>query len=405
MRLWSAQTVSMFGTQVSRLAIPLIAILSLNASPAEVGIVAAAETLPYPLFGLWAGVLADRIRRRPILIWMDLGRAVLLGVVPVCWWLDLLSLPLLVALAFGVGTLSVFFDVAAQSYLPALVSRDRLVEANSKFALSGAGTRVVGPGFAGALIELLSAPFALGADAVSFLASGMLIARIREPETVTAQNVAERSVARDIRDGVGYVWRHPVLRPIAACTSTFNLAVGMFAAIFVLYATRDLEISPGVLGLIFAASGAGVLIGARLADHLRVAVGSGRAVASSVFVAAIGSLLVALAPSPMVLAAVVLGAGRVVYSIGTVMYDIIQVSLRQTVTPDELMGRMNATIRVAVWGTLPFGSLVGGFMGELVGLRPTLFVAVGGMFAASFWIVRSDVRNLHDVSTINCESA
>jgi len=184
-RLWGAQSVSMFGTQVSQLAIPLVAILSLDASAGEVGVVAAASTLPYPLFGLFAGVLADRVQRRPILIWMDLGRAALLGVVPVCWWLDLLSWPLLVAVAFGVGTHSVSFDVAAQSYLPALVGRERLVEAISKFALSGAGTRVAGPGFAGALIELLSAPVAVGADAVSFLLSGLLIARIREREAAT----------------------------------------------------------------------------------------------------------------------------------------------------------------------------------------------------------------------------
>ena len=394
LRLWGAQTVSLAGTQVSRLAIPLVAILTLDASATEVGIVAAAETLPYPIFGLFAGALVDRVRRKPILIGMDLARAGLFALLPLCWWFDWLSLPLLAGLAFAAGTCSVFFDVAAQSYLPVLVGRARLVDANSKFALSGAGTRVAGPGLGGVLIELISAPVAVGADAFSFLISGLLINRIRDREPSSSPPAATGSLAGEIAAGVGYVLWHPVLRPIAACTATFNLAVGIFTAVFVLFVTRELDITPGLLGLIFAAGGVGVLIGARLAGRLNDVLGTGRAIIAGVVIGACGSLTIALAPMPLALAIATLILGRIVYSVGTVMYDVVQVSLRQTVTPDAMLGRMNATIRVAVWGTLPLGSLLGGVLGEAAGLRPTLVLASGGMALAALWLWFSDVRSL-----------
>jgi MFS family permease len=394
LRLWSAETVSAFGTQVSLIALPLIAINTLDASPFTVGVLAAAGTLPFPVFGLIAGVLADRARRRTVLIWTDLGRGALLALLPLSWWLDFLSIPLLVVVAFLAGTLSVFFDITAQSYLPELVGRERLVDANGKFAVSSAGAHIAGPGIGGLLVEILSAPLAVAIDALSFLWSALMIGRIERLAAPARVGRTAAPMLDDIREGLRFVWRHAYLRPIAACTATLNLSVGMAAALLILFATRELDIPAGLLGLLLAGSGLGGLLGARFSGRLSERLGIGRAILAGALVTASGAALIPLASGGTMLAAVTIAASQVVYTTGTVIYDVTQVSFRQAVTPDALLGRMNATVRVVVWGTLPLGSLLGGFLGGQIGLRPTLALAVAGMFLAVLWIVLSDVRRL-----------
>ena len=395
--LWGAQAISMMGSEVSRLALPLVAILTLDASPFEVGILAAASTIPYPVLGLFAGVAADRFDRRPILISADLGRAALLALVPLLWWASWLSIPALVAVALMSGALSVFFDITAQAFLPEVVGRERLVEANSKFALSGAAVRLVGPGVSGGIVQLLAAPIAVGVDALSFLISGAMIRRTAPGASPSAVRQPEKSIRDDIREGVRYVWRHPVLRPIASSTATFNFSVGVFTAVFILFATSELEVSPARLGIVFGAGGLGVLVGSRIARRASERFGPGLTITASLLVAAIGLATMALAPATAA-AVAILVAGQAVYSLGTVTYDITQVSLRQQVTPDRLLGRMNATIRIAVWGTLPVGSLVGGLLGEVIGLRATLLVAaVIGMLAIG-WVMNAGLPRIGALS-------
>jgi MFS family permease len=378
-RLWIGQTVSQLGTQVTMLALPLVAIRVLDAGPLEVGILAACETLPFLLVGLPAGVWVDRRRRRPILVLADVGRAALLAVVPVAYALDVLAVWHLYAVALLVGAQTVFFDVAYQSYLPALVPRARLVEGNARLELSRSASQVAGPGLGGLLVELLRAPYAIAVDSVSFLVSAAFVAGIRtgepEPEPVADD---ERTMRRSIATGLRYVLRHPVLRRIAAATGIANLFSGAGMAVFLLYAVDRLGISPGVIGLVFSLGGLGALLSAATTEWLGRVLGVGPTIVSSAALTGAAFVLVPLAPRdtgavPWFLAAML------IETYAASVYNITQVSLRQTVTPTGMQGRMNATMRFVVWGALPLGSLLGGVLGRAIGLQGTLWVsALGG---------------------------
>ena len=393
LKLWSAQSISQIGTQVSFLAVPLIGAVTLDASAAQMGLLAAAETSPFLFFGLFAGVLADRVRRRPILIWTDFGRAALMAAIPVLWWLGALSLPLLIAVAFCVGTLNVLFEVSYQSYLPALVRRDQLVDGNSKLETSRAGAQIAGPGLAGGLIHLLGAPVAVVLDAASFLVSGLLLGRIEREEPRPERGDEPGSVAREIREGLGYIWKHPLLRPIAGCTGTANFFGGMGVALLVLFATTELGLSAGALGIIFAAGSLGFLAGALVAGRVAGVLGVGRTIIVSTIVAAGGVSAIACAGGPTAVVWGVLLAATATTGGGAAVYNITQVSLRQTITPDRMLGRMNATMRFLVWGTLPLGNLAGGLLGDTIGLRATFGVAGIGSLLATLWPLFSDIRH------------
>ena len=396
LRLWGAQSVSQVGTQVSFLAIPVIAAVSLDASPREMGLLAAAETSPFLFFGLFAGVVADRMRRRPILIWTDIGRALLIGLIPALWWFDLLSLVNLTILAFGVGVLNVFFEVSYQSYLPALVDRSQLVEGNSKLETSRAGAQVAGPGLAGGLIQVAGAPIAVILDAASFLVSGLLLSRIQATEPAIEKPEEPASVWTDVRAGVSYILRHPLLRPIAFCTGTLNFFGGMLMALFVIFATRELGLSAGAIGIVFATGSLGFISGAVVAGRVGRVLGVGPAIIAGAAIAGFGQLGLAFAngSQPLILATLV--GALAISGAGGAIYNITQVSLRQSITPDRMLGRMNATMRFLVWGTLPLGNLAGGLMGDALGLRSTLvFAGVGSLFAA-LWPAISDVRWTRD---------
>ena len=251
MRLWSAETISQVGSQVTLLALPLAAILILDATAFEVGALSSIEFAPFLLVGLPAGVWVDRLRRRPILIAGDLGRAVVLASLPIAYWLDALTMPHLYAAAFLTGIFTVFFDVAYQSYLPSIVERGQLTEGNAKLEISRSGAQLAGPGIAGALVEVLTAPVAIAVDAVSFLGSALFVARIRRPEPeVPASPAEDRPRMRSqIMEGLRYVLGHPLLRPIAACTAVSNLFSAMVTAILILFAVRELGLTAGMIGI------------------------------------------------------------------------------------------------------------------------------------------------------------
>jgi MFS family permease len=399
MKLWTAETISQLGSQVSLLALPLVAITVLDASAFQVGLLGTVEFAPFVLVGLPAGVWVDRLRRRPVLVAGDLGRALALASIPLAYELGVLSIGQLYVVGFVTGVLTVFFDVAYQSYLPALVAPDQLVEGNSKLEISRSGAQIAGPGLAGGLIDLVTAPVAVLADALSFALSGAFIGLIRRGEPAPERAPAGRrrgAMRREIAEGLRYVLGHRLLRPIAACTATANLFNAVMYAVVVLYMVRQLGLRPAAIGLVFAAGNLGFLAGAVVSGRLAARTGIGRAIVLGEAVGALGALLVPLAPRGA--AVPLLIAGMAVGAFGGTVYNVNQVSLRQAISPARLHGRMNATMRFMVWGTLPLGSLLGGALGTAIGLRPTLWVgAVGGLLAV-LPVALSPVRSLASIA-------
>ena len=395
MRLWSAQTISQLGTQVTLLALPLTAVLALKATAFQVGLLGTFEFLPFILVGLPAGVWVDRMRRKPILVIGDVGRAVALGSIPVAHWLDVLSMPQLYVVALTTGVFTVFFDVAYQSYLPALVERDEIVEGNAKLEATRSAAQLAGPGLAGLLIGAVQAPVAILADAASFLLSGGLVARIGKPESPPPKPEHRPRMRSEIAVGLRYVLTHPLLRWIAMCTGLSNLFFTMITALLVLYAVRELGMTPGEIGLVFTLGNAGVLVGALIAGRIARRFGIGHAIAGSAVLFATSPLLIPLAPRSAPIPLLV--TAELIFGFTGVVYNINQVSLRQAITPLDMQGRMNATMRFLVWGTMPVGSFVAGVLGNAIGLHETLWIAAIGSCTSFLPVMVRQVRTLERI--------
>ena len=393
MRLWSAETISQLGTQVTLLALPLTAILVLDAMPFEVGVLTALEVAPFLLVGLPAGVWVDRMRRRPVLIAGDLVRAAALGTIPLAHALGHDSMALLYGVAFVTGVATVFFDVAYQSYLPSLVDRDRLPEGNAKLEVSRSTGALVGPGLAGALVQLFSAPAAILIDAISYVGSALFVGSIRRREPrVQLPEGGHPSMRAEISSGLWFVVTHPLLRPIAACTSISNLFFAMASAVLVLFAVHDLDLSPGKIGLAFGVGNVGFLLGALVADRAGRRLGVGRAIVGSIVLFGVSGFLPPLASEATGFALLAVSGG--LGGFGTVVYNVNQVSLRQAITRERMLGKMSATMRFVVWGTLPLGALLGGVLGGAIGLRSALWVTAFGGLLAVVPPVLSPIRSL-----------
>jgi MFS family permease len=383
-QLWIGETISQGGSQLAQLALPVLAVTALGAGAGEMGVLAAAETLAFLVVGLPAGAWVDRWRKRRVLIGGDLVRLVAFASLPVAWWLDLLTLPQLYLVAVVGGVATVFFDVAYQSYLPALVAPDRLVEGNAKLQASESVMMVGGPAIGGALLRVVSAPVLIAADAVSYLCSALFVARIRLPEQAPARE-HRRPLRVEVAEGLTFVLRHPLLSRIAACTSISNLFSSIGNALLVLFLLRSLQLSTSAVGLTFTLMAIGGLLGALAAGRLTRWIGEGRIIPVSILVSSGFAFATPLAatvqPHAARLGLVALGGGAL--AAGSVVYNITQVSFRQRLCPPALLGRMNASIRFLVWGVMPVGGLVGGALGEWIGIVPTLWVAaVGGTLAA-----------------------
>lgn len=394
MKLWTAQTISVFGDQFTGLAIPLIAALTLHATPAQMGILTAVERAPFLLIGLFAGVWVDRLRRRPILITGDLGRAAVLLTIPLAGLAAALSMPHLYVVGLLVGVLTVFFDVAYQAYLPALVSRRQLVEGNSKLEATRSLASLAGPGIAGVVIQVISAPLAIVLDAASFVVSGGLISLITGREPVVARAARSQMLA-EVREGLQVVFGNRLLRSIAGCTGTFNFFTTALSTLYILFATRDLGLGPAQIGIIFSLGNVSGLLGALTAGRLATRFGVGRTIVATALLGGLGMLPVALATRETAFSFLVLAG--LATSFANPVYNINQVSLRQAITPHRLQGRMNATMRFLVWGTMPLGGLVGGALGEALGLRPAIAITAAGSVLAFLWVALSPVRALQAI--------
>jgi MFS family permease len=378
-RLWIGETVSQFGSAISNLALPLVAILVLHASTFEVGVLATLESLAFLLVGLPAGAWVDRMRFRWVLITNDVVRFAALGSIPLAQLAGVLTIGQMYLVAIVVSVSTVFFDVAYQSYLPELVERQALVEGNAKLQASESVAQVAAPSIGGVLIQALTAPYAVLVDAVSFLWSASWVAAIRARVPKPARK-PDRNLAREIGEGLRFVVGDRMLRAIAMCTGSANLFNAMGGAVIFVLLARQLHLSAGLIGLLTSISAVGGLVGSLIAARFARAIGQGPAIWISSLVFAPGAFVAPFVHRDWTL--VLLAAGSLVTWTANVVYNVTQVSFRQGLTPPELLGRMNASMRFLVWGTIPLGAFLGGVLGSTIGVRPTLLIAaIGGCFA------------------------
>ncbi|MGH3682403.1 MAG: MFS transporter [Natronosporangium sp.] len=392
--LFAAAVASTFGVEIGQLALPLVAIIALDAGAGQVGLLATFTTVAFLVIGLPSGALIDRLRKRPVMIAADLVRAALLGWVPLAWWLDLLAIEQLYAVALLVGAGTVFFDVAALSLLPHVVGRDRLVGANS--ALSGlrATAGVAGPAAGGGLVALLTAPLAVLANAVGFVASAVLLAGVRRPEPRLVRPDRPRLLP-EIAEGVRYLAGHPVLRPIALQGALANLSIVVVTILMPLLFVRELALSGAAVGLFFAGGGAGVFLGATLARRVADRVGTGRTLWLLGLAVVPFGLVVPLAGTAIPVWAATAGWAVVTFKVG--IDNVLLVTFRQRVTPDRLLGRVNATFRTALTGALAVGAGLAGLAGELLGIRPALWLGAAGLALVWVPIFCSGLRTMRDL--------
>jgi MFS family permease len=406
LKLWTAATISLFGTQVSLIAIPVIAVLLLDAPPYQVALLGTVEFLPFLLFTLPAGAWVDRLPRRLILVAGDFGRAVSLLTIPIAYELGGLTIWQLYVVGFVNGLMTVFFDVADQSFLPAILEPEDLIEGNSKLQISGSAAQVLGQPLGGGLVGLLGAPIAILFDAISFVLSGGLIFWIRKQEPKRAADAGRTdltgpvaSLRAEIGEGLRYVLDHPYLRYIAASTGLSNLFSNIAYATFAVFTYRVLGLTPLTVGVIGGLGSLGVLLGALVAAKIAERIGVGRAILWSAILSGPPTLLAVVAQPgtavPLLIASLFLG------SFSGVVYNINQVSLRQAITPERIQGRMNATMRFLVWGTIPIGLIIGGAIASIpeVGARGAL--AIGGLLGSFAFvpILFSSVRTLERIPT------
>jgi MFS family permease len=394
LKLWTGQSISELGSQVSQLAIPWLAAVGLHASPIEFSLLGVLGFLPFILFALPAGVWVDRLRRRQILIVGDAARAVLLTLIPILWALGVLRIWHLLVLQFVIGCFTVFFDVAYQSYLPALIEREHLVDGNSKLQLTVSVAQVGGPSMTGGLIAAITAPYAIIFDAASFVVSALFMVRMKHRENLPRQDAGELrpKMWPQVKEGLAWVLGNRQLRAIAACTGSGNFFGNLMFAVLVLYAVRTLHLSSVEVGAVFAVGSVGAIAGALVANRLQRAIGVGPAIVGTAVLFAVGGIGYPLAPRGFPLP--VLMAASAVTSFGSVAYNITQVSLRQAITPERLQGRMNAATRWIIWGTIPLGALLGGAIGQTIGLRAALWVGAIGSIPTFLFVALSPVRSI-----------
>lgn len=394
-KLWSGRTISEFGSRITREGLPLTAALLLGAGPAQMALLAAMGAAPVLLVGLLAGVWVDRLPRRPILIAADLGQAALLLSIPIAALLGQLRIEQLYVVTALTGVLKVFFDVADQSFLPALVSREHLVEGNSKLETSGSLAEIGGPVLAGVLVQTITAPIAILLDALSFLVSAATVVAIRTPEPPVAPPEPQANWWREISLGLRVVLSHPTLRALAGFSSLGSFFGGFYATLYVLYAIQVIGVTPAVLGILIAGGGVGALIGAVVSAPLARRFGLGPAMLLMAGLRAAVAFLTPLAAStPLALAIGLMFAGQIIGDFAAVAFSIHAVSLRQTITPDHLLGRMNASMHFLAGGVHPFGILLGGALATIFGIQATLLIAAGGSVLAAAWVVLSPIPQM-----------
>jgi MFS family permease len=384
-RLWAAQSISQTGSMLGVL--PLVAIVTLAASPFEVGLIEAAIAMPAIVFGIAAGTLADRVRRRPLMMAADVGRAGVLLLVPLAAWMDWLSVWLLVGVTLVVGALNVLFDVAWQAYLPVLAGRDRLQDANSKLGASESVAEFGAPALGGVLVQTLTAPAAVLFDALSFVASALLLTSIRRPEPRPQPEGERQGLRSEAGEGLRLTWRDPALRALAGSAASFSLAGGFFGALYGLFVLRALGFPPAILGVLVGAGGIGAFFGAIAFGRVGANPRYPRLLMGSLAASGLLSLLTPLARGPDGVALAMLFTGQILGDFALSIFFIGSLTYRQLRVPDHLLGRVNAAARTVAASAGVAGLLAGGLAGELLGIRTGILVGALGMLAGPLWFV------------------
>ena len=396
LKLWVGETISLFGSQTTVLALPLVAALTLNASPIQMGWLGTLQFIPWLLFGLFAGAWADRVRRRPIMIVADLGRAILLGFIPFAALGGFLRIEHLYGVGFLVGILNVFFEIANAAFLPSLISREQLVEGNSKLQTSASIAEISGPGLAGWLIQAITAPVAMIVDSLSFLISAIFLSWIRTPEPNPSTPENRKPIFQEILEGLRVVLKHPILRAFALTSTVSNFFLDVHLALYILYATRELGIEPVVLGAMYTIASVGGLIGSLLAERVVRWFGIGRVLIVTQIMVGISSLIIPLAGRRMFVAVPLIAFAQALWGMSAVIFVVNASSIRQGIIPKDLQGRVMASLRFLTWGISPFGFLLGGTLGEQLGLQSTLFIAGFGILSSFIWLVFSPLRSMRE---------
>lgn len=396
LKLWAGQSVSVVGDQISSLAIPLVAVLVLDASAAQMGVLTAMVWAPHLLFSLGVGLYVDRrAQRRRLMIGADLARAAVLASIPLAYWLDALTIEQLLGVTFAVGALTVLFDVAWVSFFMRVVPREDVVEANAKLSASRSLSFVAGPPAAGGLVQLLGAPVAVLADALSFLASALILGRMRTEEPALPPPNGD-SMGRRLADGFRFVFLDPLQRALLGCFATINLFNLAFYAIVVLFMARELELSAGAIGLILGAGAVGGLVGTAVAPAIGRRLGMGPALMVGAVLFPLPLLLFPLAAGPEPVVWAMLVAGEFLSGAGVMIMDIHGNSLLFLLTPEEMRPRQAATFRFVNYGVRPVGALGGGLLAAAIGLRPALLVAAAGAVLGILWLVASPTPRLRE---------
>jgi MFS family permease len=397
LKFWFGQSVSLLGSQITVWALPLLADVGLRATPAQMGILTAAGYAPFLLASLFAGAWVDRLPRRRVMILADVGRALLLGLIPLAAGFGVLRLEQLYLVAFCAGLLTLFFDTAYQAYLPSLVEREQLMEGNSKLAVTLSTAETAGPMLAPALVRLLTAPVAIALDAASFLVSALCLWRIRKPESPPPPAAAQSNVWREIAEGLRVIGQSPLLRAVAASAFTLNFFGGVYDALAVVYVTRELRLDPALVGLKFLMGSLSGIFVALWAERIARRAGLGPAIMLGALGIGVAAICVPLAGGPAWLALAVLAVSGLVGGAGNMTYNVTLTSLAQSLVPGRLLGRYNASLNFFALGLLPLGSLIGGWLGETIGLRPTMAISALGSITAFLWILFSPLRTLDRV--------
>ena len=381
-KLWGSLTIVHFGGQITFLALPLTAALVLNASPFEVGVLTALEALPYPLFGLLAGVLVDRTRKLPVIIACDLGRGLALLTIPLCAWFGALSMALLYIVGFLIGFFTVIGWPAYQVFMTERVGRENLVEANAKIGVADSAAQLVGPGIAGAFIQWFTAPIAILLDAVSFFLSAWMLRGI-PPRESDAPRHLQRPMGAEIREGLLVVWQNPTLRALVWSIGLWQIFRHAFIAIVVLFGARELGFSAARVGALFMVAGLGSLAAAGVTARLNTRFGMGPTMLGGIAGTGVSWLVMGAAGGNFWLASILFGGGLFLLDLSAMIFFINYLSLRQAVTPDRLLGRVTATMICLTVSTAPLGGLAGGWIGDHLGLRAAmLFAGAGALLLA-----------------------
>lgn len=393
LRLWAGHTVSLAGSLVGRFALPLVAIITLNASPGQVALLRIMDVLPGVVIGLVAGVWVDRLRRRPLMIWTDIGRAVLLVSIPVAALFGVLSFEQLLVVVLAAGTLTALFEVASRSYLPTVIAREQLVEGNSKLQASGSVVEVAAFGFAGLLVQILTAPITMLLDALSFVVSAVFLAGIRTPEPPARHREHGHSTWMAIREGLRLVLHDPILRAIACARAMNEFFLHIWVSMLLVFLTRDLNLDPIVFGVLFAVGGVCSFFGALAAERVERRLGLGLTLILCYFVSTASLLTVPLAAGPFLLVIFLVGVQQLSDAPATI-YQIHEESLIQATVADATLGRVTASLRVIGWTAMLGGTIVGGILGETIGPRATMLIGGVGTIPAVLWLVWSPIRHL-----------